>query len=235
MKIYKFCEFVKKKLKEFVFLQKSDIMMIRGGLMPINKSKFSNFFVCLLIPMALIMFVGMFFSVKLVGNTYFVALILAVVFLLLNKKYGKFITNHKLAFVLFEIINLIAIIAIIYYEFAKFTIILNFFLVMLLIAEVLLFLLDIFYIKNEKINSQENLYISIVKVGSFICILTYFFKVSSLFFAIDALIFELANIALKILFKKFDIPEFDNQKEEKEVSNIEKIIDSAAENEGEIE
>ena len=203
--------------------------------MPINKSKFSNFFVCLLIPMALIMFVGMFFSVKIVGNTYFVALILAVVFLILNKKYGKFITNHKLAFILFEMINLIAIIAVIYYEFSKFTIVLNFFLVLLFIAEVLLLILDIFYVKNDKINSQENLFISVVKVGSFICIATYFFKVSSLFFAIEALIFELANIVLKVLFKKFDMPEFEKQNTEKEVSNIEKIIDSAAENEGEIE
>jgi len=70
--------------------------------MGFNKSKFSNFFVSMLIPMALIMFIGMFFSVKIVGNTYFVALILAIVFFVLNRKYGKFITNHKLAFILFE-------------------------------------------------------------------------------------------------------------------------------------
>lgn len=235
MRIYNFCEFVKMKIKEFAILKKSVIMVIRGEFMPINKSKFSNFFVCLLIPMALIMFVGMFFSVKIVGNTYFVALILAIVFLILNKKYGKFITNHKLAFILFETINLIAIIAVIYYEFTKFTIVLNIFLIILLVVELLLLILDIFYIKNDKINAQENLFISIVKVGSFICILTYFFKVSTLFFAIDALIFELANIVLKILFKKFDIPEFEKVVEEKEISNIEKIIDSAAENEGEIE
>ncbi len=205
--------------------------------MGFNKSKFSNFFVCMLIPMALLMFVAMFFSVKIVEGIYFAALILAVVYLILNKKYGKFITNHKLAFILFEIINLIAVIAIIYYEFAKFTIILNFFLVLLIIAEVLLLLLDIFYIKNEKINSQENLFISIVKLGSFICILTYFFNISTLFFAIDALIFELANLTIKILFQKFELPEIskEDKKEENEPSNIEKIIDSAAENEGEIE
>jgi len=204
--------------------------------MGFNKSKFSNFFVCMLIPMALLMFIAMFFSVKIVEGIYFAALILAVVYFILNKKYGKFITNHKLAFILFEIINLIAVIAIIYYEFAKFTIILNFFLVLLVIAEVLLLLLDIFYIKNEKINSQENLFISIVKLGSFICILTYFFNISTLFFAIDALIFELANLTIKILFQKFELPEMDKEyQKEVEPSNIEKIIDSAAENEGEIE
>ena len=57
-------------------------------------------------------------------------------------------------------------------------------------------------------------------------------KVSVLFFAIDALVFELSNMALKIIFSKYDIP--DKEKVE-EVSHIEKIIDSAAENEGELE
>ena len=204
--------------------------------MAFDKSKFSNFFLFMLIPMALFMLIGMFFSVKIVEGLYFAALILAVVYLILNKKYGKFTKNHKLAFIMFEVINLAAVLAIIYYEFSKFTIILNFFLVMLVIAEVLLLLLDIFFIKNEKINSQENLFISIVKLGSFICIITYFFNISTLFFAIDALIFELANLTIKILFQKFEIPEsMVDKQEEKEISNIEKIIDSAAENEGEIE
>lgn len=203
--------------------------------MGFNKSKFSNFFVSMLIPMALIMFIGMFFSVKIVGNTYFVALILAIVFFVLNRKYGKFITNHKLAFILFEIINLIAIIAIIYYEFLKHTLILNVFLVLLIAVELILLIVDIFIVKNEKINSQENIFISVVKLGSFICILTYFFRVSVLFFAIDALIFEVTNIILKVLFTKFEFLETEKDKEEKEISNIEKIINSAAENEGEIE
>ena len=198
-----------------------------------NKSKFSNFFLFLLIPIALIMFVGIFFDVKLVANSYFVALILAVVYFMLNKKYGKLITNHKLGFILFETINLIAVIAVIYYEFSKHTIVLNLFLILLIVAELLMLILDVFMIKNEEINEQENLFISVVKLGSFICILTYFFKVSSLFFAIDALIFEVANIILKILFKKFDV--FMTKETENEVSNIEKIINSAAENEGEIE
>lgn len=205
--------------------------------MAFSKSKFSNFFLCLLIPMAIIMFVGMFFSAKIVGDAYFVALILACVYLILNKKYGKVVSNHKLAFILFELINLIAVIAIIYYEFAKFTHVLNVFLILLIAAELILLVIDIFYIKNEKINAQENIFISIAKLGSFICILTYFFKVSILFFAIDALIFDVANIILKILFTKYDIPNFSlvKESEEKEISNIEKIIDSAAENEGEIE
>ncbi len=202
--------------------------------MAFNKSKLSNFFVCLLIPMALIMFVGMFFNIKIVGEAYFISLLLAVVFFVLNKKYGKFITNHKLAFILFEIINLIAVIAVIYYEFAKHTLILNIFLVLLITAELMLLVIDIFFVKNEKINSEENIFISVVKLGSFICILTYFFNVSQLFFAIDALIFEVANIVLKILFNKIDFPEM-VKSDAKEPSNIEKIIDSAAENEGELE
>ena len=204
--------------------------------MPFNKSKFSNFFLLLLVPMAMFMLVGMFFSVSFVRDVYFAVLILAIVFFMLNKKYGKLVANHKLGFILFEIINLIAIIAIIYYEFSKFTLVLNLFLIALVVVECLLLVVDIFYIKNEKINVQENLFIAVVKLGSFICILTYFFKVSTLFFAIDALIFELANLILKFLFEKLDIPDFGNEKnEEKEPSQIEKIIDSAAENEGEIE
>lgn len=202
--------------------------------MAFNKSKFSSFFVCMLIPMALLMFVSMFFSVKIVEGIYFAALILAVVYLILNKKYGKFISNHKLAFILFELINLIAVIAIIYYEFKKFTILLNLFLIALLVAEIVLICLDIFYVKNENINAQENLFISVLKLGSFICIITYFFNISTLFFAIDALIFEIANIIIKVLFQKFDFSETIAEKEI-EKTNIEKIIDSAAENEGEIE
>jgi len=201
----------------------------------LNKTKFSNFFLYLLIPMALIMFIGMFFSIKIVANTYFVSLILAVVFFMLNKKYGKLLTNHKLGFILFEMINLIAVIAIIYYEFTKHTIVLNIFLILLIAVEVALLVIDIFYIKNKEITAQENVFISVVKLGSFICILTYFFKVSSLFFAIDALIFELANLVLKVIFKKYDIFEPKEKPAEKEDFNIEKIIDSAAENEGEIE
>lgn len=189
----------------------------------------------MLIPMALLMFVSMFFSVKIVGGIYFATLILAVVYLILNKKYGKFVSNHKLAYILFEIINLIAVIAIIYYEFNKFTIILNLFLIALLVSEIVLICLDIFYIKNENINSQENIFISVVKLGSFICVITYFFNISTLFFAIDALIFEVANIIIKILFQKFDFSEKIVPAKTTSEVNIEKIIDSAAENEGEIE
>lgn len=199
-----------------------------------SKSRFSKFFILMLIPMALIMFVGMFFSAKIVANAYFVALILAIVFFVLNKKYGRFITNHKLAYILFEIINLIAVFAVIYYEFTKHTIVLNIFLVLLVAAEIILLVIDVFFIKNDNISKIENLYISIVKLGSFICILTYFFNVSELFFAIDALVFEIANIILKIIFNKIDISELETEKKDEEPSNIEKIINKS-EDEGDFE
>ena len=199
-----------------------------------SKSRFSKFFILMLIPMALIMFIGMFFSAKIVANAYFVALILAIVFFVLNKKYGRFITNHKLAYILFEIINLIAVIAVIYYEFTKHTIVLNIFLVLLVAAEIMLLIIDIFFIKNDNISKIENLYLSIVKLGSFICILTYFFNVSELFFAIDALIFEIANIILKIIFNKIDISELETEKKDEEPSNIEKIINKS-DDEGDFE
>lgn len=199
------------------------------------KFKFSNFFIWLLIPMAVLMFAGIFFDMKMVASIYFVVLILAIVFLMLNKKYKIFDKNHTKIFVLFDLINLIAVVAIIYHEFSKHTLVLNIFLILLIIVELAVLCIDVFYIRNERINTQENLFISIVKLGSFICILTYFFNVSTLFFAIDALIFEMANIVIKILFKKFDIKEDNVETIEKDISNIEQLIDSASENEGEIE
>ena len=62
-----------------------------------------------------------------------------------------------------------------------------------------------------------------------ICVLTYFYKVSILFFAIDALIFECANLFIKFYINK----EVKVDKKPEKV-NIEEIIQSNDE-EGEIE
>ena len=42
-----------------------------------KNSKFPRFFILMLIPIAAIMFVGMFFSMKFVAYSYFVALLIA--------------------------------------------------------------------------------------------------------------------------------------------------------------
>ena len=80
-----------------------------------RNSKFPRFFILMLIPIAILMLVGMFISVKIVANAYFVALLIAFVFLMLDRHHGENLTNYKLAFFIFDIINLISSVAILYY------------------------------------------------------------------------------------------------------------------------
>lgn len=171
-----------------------------------RNSKFPRFFIIMLIPIALIMLIGMFFSVKIVGNAYLFALIVAFVFLMLDRHYGENLTNYKLSFLLFDVINLIAVIAITYYEYRNHSMLLNIFLVILMAVLVLLLLIDAFVVKNKDISKKQTLFVGLVKMGSMICILTYFYNVSDLFFVIDALIFELSNVIIKLMitekFKK---------------------------------
>lgn len=161
-------------------------------------SKFPKIFVYMLASLAVIIFIGMFFSLKFVSAMYFLALLISAVVLILDRKYGTILTNYKLTFFLFDLINLIAVIAITYYESSKHTVVLNIFLISLIVIETLLMVLDIFFIHNKNLTKPENLLVDSVKLGSMICILTYFFGVSTLFYAVDALAFEIANFILKI-------------------------------------
>lgn len=164
-----------------------------------KNSKFPRFFILMLIPLALIMLVGMFFDVKIVSSTYFIALLISIVFLMLDKHYGENLTNYKLSFFLFDIINLIAVISIIYYEYKSHSMVLNIFLAMLCAVLVFLIVIDAVVLRNKDISKRQSVYVSLVKMGSMICLLTYFYNVSILFFAVDAFIFELANVILKMI------------------------------------
>ena len=78
-----------------------------------STSKFPKFYLYMQLFIAITIFIGMFFSLTLVSVVYFVALLLSAVVLMLDKKYGTILTNYKLTYFLFDIINLIAVIAIV--------------------------------------------------------------------------------------------------------------------------
>ena len=93
-----------------------------------SNSKFPKFYVYMMLLSAILAFVGMFFSVKIVSAIYFIAIILSLVLYILDKKYGTLLTNYKLTYMLFELVNLIAVISIVYYEFLNHSEVLNLFL-----------------------------------------------------------------------------------------------------------
>ena len=163
-----------------------------------SNSKLPKIFVYMMSLLAILMLVGLFFGVGYVSMPYFVALIICVLLFILDKKSNSNLTNYKLTYLLFEIVNLIAVISVIYYEYKYHTQILNLFLIMLVVELVLMCLIDVFVLKNKNLNKRINLSIDFIKLCSMICILTYFFGVSDLYFAIFAFAFELANIVLKI-------------------------------------
>ena len=194
--------------------------------------RFPQFFNYLLVTLSVIIFAGMFFSVKIVGGVYFIAILLSVVFAILDKKYGKFLSNYKVTFFLFDLINLISVIAILYYEYSRHEMILNVFLILLIVIEVLMMIIDFFLIKNKNLSKNESFIVNVVKIASMICILTYFYKVSILFFAIDALFFEVASLILKIYVYKVEKNEEINEPVE---PKVEDIIQSAGKDEGDVE
>ena len=196
-----------------------------------STSKFPKFYLYMLLCIAITIFIGMFFSLTLVCVVYFVALLLSAVVLMLDKKYGTILTNYKLTFFLFDLINLIAAIAIIYYENKTHTRELNNFLIGLIVANVVLMVVDIFLIKNKNMTKTENLWIDVVKLCSMICMLTYFFKVSELVYAIVALGFEVINLVLKIVVNRTrKLPETET-KEEKNKNVIVSLIRSTGDEE----
>ncbi len=195
-----------------------------------KNSKFPRFIILMLLPITMIMLVGMFFDVKIVASAYFIALLISVVFLLLDKKYGENVANYKLAFFLFDIINLIAALAVIYYEFRKYSYILNGLLIALVAVLLFLILIDVILLKNNDISKRQSILILFLNVGVMLCILTYFCNVSDLFFVIDALIFEVAIIVAKslIIFKK-------KQKTKEKVNEFDLVSIIRAEEEGDFE
>ena len=195
--------------------------------------KFPQFFSYLLIALSVIMFVGMFFSVKLVGGAYFIAILLSVVFAILDKKYGRFLSNYKVTFFLFDLTNLIAVVAVIYYESARQGIMLKTFLALLVFIEVLMMIIDFFLIKNHNLTKNSSFIVNVVKIASMVCILTYFYKVSILFFAIDALVFEVASLILKIYVNRHEKNEEATMLQAE--MKVEDIIQSNREDDGDVE
>lgn len=202
-----------------------------------SNSKFPKIFVYMMSLLAVIMFIGMFFGVVFVGSPYFIAMLICAVILILDRRYGSILTNYKLTYLLFEIVNLIAVISVVYYEYSKHTEMLNIFLILLIAIEVVMAIIDIFLLKNKNLTKIKNVIIDFIKLCSMICIMTYFFNVSKLYFAIFAFVFESMNLAVKIstyfenLGKKQKTePETESQEK---TEKIEDIIHSNSEGDGE--
>lgn len=202
-----------------------------------SNSKFPKIFVYMMSLLAVIMFIGMFFGVIFVGSPYFIAMLICAVILILDRRYGSILTNYKLTYLLFEIVNLIAVISVVYYEYSKHTEMLNIFLILLIAIEVVMAIIDIFLLKNKNLTKIKNVIIDFIKLCSMICIMTYFFNVSKLYFAIFAFVFESMNLAVKISTyfenlgkKQKSEPETENQEK---TEKIEDIIHSNSEGDGE--
>lgn len=194
-----------------------------------TNSKFPKIFVYMMSLIAVIILCGMFFSLKIVGGAYFIALLILAVIFILDKKYGSILTNYKVTYLLFEIVNLFATLSIVAYEYAKHTEVLNVFLILLGLVEVVMIILDIFLLKNKHLTKTKNVIIDFVKLCSMVCLITYFFNVSKLYFAIFAFMFEVVNIAVKVI----TFYENRSKKEvvEKPVDKIEDIIHSSVDDE----
>lgn len=185
-----------------------------------SSSKFPKFFVYMMLLLASIAFLGMFFSIKIVAAVYFIAIVLCIVLNILDRKYGTILTNYKLTYLLFELVNLIAVISVIYFEYSKHTEVLNLFLILLVILEVLLIIIDVFVIKNKNLTKRENLVVDFMKLCSMICFLTYFFNVSKLYFSIFAFVFESINLVMKVFCNLDDKAQIEDKKEEDIITDV---------------
>lgn len=196
-----------------------------------TNSKLPKIFVYMLSTVALFMFVGLFFGVGYVRMPYFIAAIICVIMFVLDKKADSNLTNYKLTYLLFGLVNLLAVVSVIYYEFTKYSKVLNVFLILLIVIEVVMAVIDLFVLKNKYLTKKFNLTIDFVRLGSMICIMTYFFGVSKFYFAIFAFAFELANMTVKVLtyFRNKDNREEVQEKTE----TLEDIIHSNDEDNGE--
>lgn len=163
-----------------------------------KNSKFPKYFQWVLLAISIMTFTFMFFSVKLVAGVYFVALIISAVYFIIDKKYGSSTKHYSKIFFLFELINLMAVIAVWYYEHKVWEIALTISVSLLIFIELVLMLVDFFLVKNY--TNKQSYYVNFFKLCSMICILTYFFNVSDLYFAIIAIVFEIINFVIKLYF-----------------------------------
>ena len=198
-----------------------------------SNSKYPKFIIYMLMALTLMNFASCFVSQTLVSANFFITIIVLAVFLVLDKKYGSDLSNYKLTFFFLDLICIIALAAILVYEYSTASMMLNGFMILLMGILVLSLIIDWFLIKNQRFTNNENTIVNTVKLCSMICILTYFFNVSDLFFAIDSLIFEVASFVLKIYLNLDDTKKKDVEVEKE--PSLEERIFSAGENEGDMD
>lgn len=195
-----------------------------------NKPVLERLFIFLLTIPVIAMIVGMFFNLTVVGTSFFLAAIISAVITIIDRLGDGLNSNSKLIFIVCDVLILIALLAICYFESFRRWNVVDILLTIFAILEVTILLVDIFYIKNGKISKHGLTIVDLLKFGTIVCILAYFFKVSSLWFAIDALVFESSSLVLKIVLSHFS-----KQKaarvEKSEEENIESRIHSAGEDE----
>lgn len=198
-----------------------------------NMSMLERLYLYLLMVPALVMFFGMFFNMIIVGTAYFMALVVGVVILIMDRHESGLKSNNKLVYLTNDSINLVAVITIMYYEFLRDWGALDILLIVLAALSLVQIVIDAVCIKNGRISKQGLAIIDIFNVGIMICILTYFFKVSSLWFAIDAICFLVAMLVLKLVLNHYYKKTLERPRTEEQV--VEDIIHSAGENEKDTE
>ena len=198
-----------------------------------TNSKYPKFIIYMLLALALMNFASTFINFYIASATFFITIIVVVVFLVLDRKYGSDLSNYKMTFFLLDLICIIALVTVLVYEYSTASMILNGFMFLLIGMLVLSLIIDWFLIKNQRFTNNENTLVNVVKLCSMICILTYFFNVSDLFFAIDSLIFEVAGFILKIYLNMDDSQKKTEEKVEE--PTIEEMISSVGQNEGDLD
>ena len=164
-----------------------------------SNSKLPKIFIYMMSLLALIMFVGLFFGVGYVRLPYYIAIIICVIMLILDGRSNSNLTNYKLTYLLFEVVNLIAVISIMYYRNAELSKTVNAIFVALIVVEVLAGVIDVFVLKNKNLNKRLNVSIDFIKLWSMICIIKYLSGFEKIWFAIAALVLELANVSIKVI------------------------------------
>ena len=161
-------------------------------------SMFPKFFIYMFLALIAVMIICSFFSALAVGNTYFVMLLVVIVFMILDRHYGFFITNYKPIFIMFDLAGLVAVLTILLYEISNHSTTLIVFLSILIALNAALVLTDALLVQKKYISKKECLGIDFIQLCSMICVLTYFYKVSSFWYAVVACAFAVINLAMKI-------------------------------------
>lgn len=198
-----------------------------------ENSRYPKFFIYMLMALSAMNLISAFINIYVAAATFFISIIVLVVFMILDKRFGGEISNYKLTFFLLDLICVISLVIILVYESKNATIVLNVFMALVIGVIVLSMIIDWFLIKNQNFTNNENTLVNVIKLCSMICILTYFFNISDLFFALDAFIFEFASVVLKIYLNAHD-----DEKKKEEVEKeptIEERIFSAGESEGDMD